>query len=282
MTRRQLERCALPARTIDNWIESGRLIRKFPGVYRLGHEAAPEFADELAAVMACGQGAILSHLSAAQLWGLLPRSAQPGPIAVLLARRTSRPKPGVQIHRTRSLHSSEATIHRGVPVTTPVRTLLDLAAEVDTRTLERALNEAQVLDLTKSSDLRALLAQRRRHRGARALRALATNDGASGITRSEAERCLLALIRAAGLPIPRTNARVGPYEVDMLWPDQRLVAEVDGFRYHSSRFAFERDRARDAELTACGYRVIRVTWRQITDESFAVVARIAQALGSAA
>jgi very-short-patch-repair endonuclease len=102
------------------------------------------------------------------------------------------------------------------------------------------------------------------------------------LTRSEAERRLLSLIRDAGLPAPRTNVRIGPYEVDMLWPAARLIVEVDGYAYHASRAAFERDRARDAELQARGYRVIRITWRQIEATAHAVVARLAAALAIAA
>jgi very-short-patch-repair endonuclease len=111
---------------------------------------------------------------------------------------------------------------------------------------------------------------------------LVADEGATAMTRSEAERRLLRLIRAAGLPLPNTNARLDPFEVDFLWPGHRLVVEVDGFAFHSSRAAFERDRARDAELTARGYRVIRVTWRQTAAEPYVAVARIAQALGSQA
>jgi very-short-patch-repair endonuclease len=178
------------------------------------------------------------------------------------------------------LPPAERTIHDGIPVTTPARTLLDLAATVDARTLERALNEAQVLRLTTPSALLPLLTQHSRHRGARALRALAEPDR-TRMTRSEAERRLLKLTRTAQLPTPRTNARLGPFEVDFLWAEHRLIVEVDGFQFHSSRDAFERDRARDSELVARGYRVVRVTWRQIVRDPYAVVGRIAQALGSA-
>lgn len=104
------------------------------------------------------------------------------------------------------------------------------------------------------------------------------DGGRPEMTRSEAERRFLALIRAARLPTPRTNVRVGRHEVDFVWPAERLIVEVDGFRYHGSRHAFERDRARDTDLAALGYTVVRVTWRQITEESHALIARIARAL----
>jgi very-short-patch-repair endonuclease len=281
LTRRQLLAVGLGADAIDNWVKSGRLIVKHRGVYRLGHDAAPPFADELAAVMACSPSAFLADANAAHLWRLLQPAEPPRPITVLLAGRSLRAKPGIRVRRTRSLPTDETTTHDGIPTTAPARTLLDLAATASSRTLERALNEAQVLKLTTPPRLLPLLARHPRHRGTKALRALVDPAGTRGFTRSEAERRLLALIRAAGLPLPRANVKLGPYEVDFLWPAQRLVVEVDGFRYHSSRVAFERDRARDAELAALGYRVVRVTWRQIAEEPYAVVARLAQAVGSA-
>lgn len=271
----------IASHTIDHWLKVGLLIPKHRGVYRLGHEAVPEFSDELAAVMACAPQSLLGDGSAAYLWRILPTSPFTATVSVIVVGRDVRSRPGICVRRLAELPGGERTIHQGVPVTTPARTLLDLAAVVNTRTLERALNEAQVLRLTTPRALLPLLARHPRHRGARALRALVTDDRATALTRSEAERRLLALIAAAGLPRPRSNARLRRYEVDFLWAEQRLVVEVDGFRYHSSRAAFERDRARDAELAGLGYRVIRVTWRQIVNEPYVVVARIAQALGSA-
>jgi very-short-patch-repair endonuclease len=152
---------------------------------------------------------------------------------------------------------------------TPARTLLDLATRLTPHDLERAVNEALVLRLTTPRDL-ILLGRR-----SSALEAALTNEPA--LTRSEAEARLLALIRAARLPPPRTNVKVTRYEVDFLWPGERLIVEVDGFAFHSSRAAFERDRTRDADLQAAGYRVTRVTWRQLIREPEAVVARVAGA-----
>jgi very-short-patch-repair endonuclease len=280
VTREQLIACGLGPDAVDNWVKSGRLISKHRGVYRLGHDAAPAYADEMAAVLACGDGAVLSHGSAARLWGLLSRPDSPRPISVLLAGRNPGLKPGIRIHRTRSLPRAETTRRHDIPVTTPTRTLLDLASEASTNTLARALNEAQVLGLARPADLLPLLAGHPRHRGASTLRALVGGPDVA-MTRSEAERRFLALTEAAKLPRPRVNARVGAYEVDFLWPGQRLVVEVDGFRFHSSRVAFERDHARGADLAAIGYTTIRVTWRQIADEPHALVARIAQALATA-
>jgi very-short-patch-repair endonuclease len=278
--RDQLLATGLTGYAIDNWVKSGRLILKYRGVYRLGHEAVPEFSDELAAVMACGRGAMLSHRSAAYLWRVLPTSPSTGTVSVLVANRDLRSRPGIRARRTRSLLENEVTRHRGIPVTTPARTILDLAAEEPIRTVERALNEAHVLGLARPSGLIPLIAQHPRHRGAKPLRTVLQAASDHTLTRSEAERRFLDLVRLAKLPPPRVNARVGRFEVDFLWPEQRVIVEVDGFRFHSSRAAFERDRAKWADLSALGYTVIPVTWRQIAGEPHALVARIAQALAA--
>jgi very-short-patch-repair endonuclease len=161
-------------------------------------------------------------------------------------------------------------------VSTPARTLLDLATVTSADDLARAVEEARVLRLVTDAGLRALLARHPRRAGTRAL--LHALAGEPRMTRSEAERRLLALIRRAGLPLPETNVRVLGDEVDVLWRRQRLVVEIDGFGVHGTRAAFERDRARDARMMAAGYRVLRVTWRQLEDEPEKVVALLAGVL----
>jgi very-short-patch-repair endonuclease len=166
----------------------------------------------------------------------------------------------------------------GVPITTPARTLLDLAAVAHPRHLEQAVAEAERRRLASRRGLAALLARYPGRPGSRAVRALLEADARPALTRSEAERRFLVLIRSAGLPAPDVNVRVGDVEVDFLWREAGLVTEVDGYAFHSDRAAFENDRRRDAELAARGLTVIRVTWRQLVDEPEAVVVRIGQAL----
>jgi len=165
---------------------------------------------------------------------------------------------------------------RGLPVTAPARTLFDLAA-TGYRQLERAFGDAHAQRLVNAREIEDLLERAGPRAGTRALRAL-QSDNASGFTRSKAERILRELIRAANLPWPRFNARLVGYEVDAVWPDRRLVVEVDGYAYHGHRAQFERDRRKDLALTAAGYRVIRISWRQLTQEPFAVIAVISSAL----
>lgn len=188
------------------------------------------------------------------------------------------PKPGIRIHRVRALDPADIGKVDGIPTTSVPRTLLDLAADGATRDLEQAVAEASARRLLRHQDLLSLLARHRGHKGMRTLRALLDADAGPALTRSEAEERLLTLVRAAGLPPPETNVRVGPFEVDFLWRESRLIVEVDGFAFHSSREAFERDRARDAELLGRGFRVLRLTWRQIVTRREATAARISRAL----
>jgi very-short-patch-repair endonuclease len=232
----------------------------------------------MAAVLACGRNAVVSHHSAAYLWRLLPDAARARDVDVTVPARDPGKKPGIRVHRTRALDRRDVRTCDGVPITTPARTLLDLAGEASARELERALAEAHVRRLTSRRDLLSLLARHGGRPGSPEIRRFLEADQGTRPTRSQAEERLLALVRAARLPMPDVNVRVGPIEVDFLWREERLVVEVDGFRFHASRAAFERDRLRDAELQAGGLRVMRVTWRQLTREREATLARIARAL----
>jgi very-short-patch-repair endonuclease len=275
ITRAQLLELGLTRTTIDNWVKHSRLHPLYRGVFLLGHPRPIAGARQLAAVLASGPGAVLSHLSAAEIWQLLP--GREGAVDVTVPGRNPGRKRGIRVHRVRDLDPRDIRKLGGIPITSPARTILDLAADVTPRELEQALAEAYARQLARRSELVSLLARRSPRPGTRALRAL-LEDGTPALTRSQAEDRLLGLIRAAELPAPETNIRIGRHEVDFVWRDQRLIVEVDGFRFHSSRSAFERDRRRDAELGTLGFRVARVTWHQIVDEPVALVARLATAL----
>jgi very-short-patch-repair endonuclease len=234
-------------------------------------------AEEMAAVLACGRGAAISHRAAAVLQRLLERREE---IIDVTVGRSNRRRPGLRVHRSRTLTSEDVLIHRGIRVTTPTRTLLDLAETEPARELERAYDEAVAQRLVTSTSIVAAVERARGRHGTSELRALVTRFEEPAFTRSQAEEHCLALIRQAGLPLPRVNAPIGPHCVDFLWREAGLVVEVDGYRFHSSRAAFERDRRRDAHLQAAGFRVMRVTWRQLKQEPLAVVARLARVLAS--
>ncbi len=185
----------------------------------------------MAAVLALGDGALLSHHPAAVLFGLRPSPAQE--MHGTVVKRNASGPPGVMVHRLRHLHPSDITRRHGIPTTSPARTLLDLATQVSQRDLDRAVNEARVQRLVSEHSLIAQFARYPHHRGTLALKR-ATQDELR-LTRSEAERRLLELIRAARLPEPETNVMLHGHEVDMLWPDLHLVVEIDSFQFHSTR-----------------------------------------------
>jgi very-short-patch-repair endonuclease len=247
------------------------------GVYAVGHTALVPLAREMAAVLACGEGAVVSHRTAASsLWHLLDAIDD---LIDITIPRSNRRRPGLRVHRSRVLVPEDMQVVRGIPVTSVARTLVDLAEIAPDRELERAMDEATTRRLVTTASITAAVQRLHGRRGTGRLKALLDRDVEPAFTRSEAEERLLALIRQAGLPPPEANARIGRHTVDLCWHNRHLIVEVDGYRFHSTRTAFERDRVRDAELTAAGFRVVRVTWRQLETEPLAIVARVAQALG---
>jgi very-short-patch-repair endonuclease len=279
VSRGQLLAAGATAWAIEWRIASGRLHGVHRGVYRVGHDAPSRWVREMAAVLACQPDAVVSHRAAARMWELPLDHEREAEVEVLVVRSRAPRLAGIVARRTSRLDAGDVTRLAGVPLTTPARTLLDLAAVESPAGLERALAQAQVRNLVDRRSLRGQLRRNPRRAGTRALREAL--EGGPAPTRSEAERSMLRLLRAAELPQPAVNVRVGRYEVDFLWRDQRVVLEVDGYAYHGNRRAFEKDRERDATLAAWGYVVLRVTWRQIVDAQHAVVARIAATLALA-
>jgi very-short-patch-repair endonuclease len=266
----QLRAAGLGEKGIRHRVAHGRLLRMHRGVYRLG-PLSDSLTSPLAAVLACGPTAVLSHDAAAVLHGIARERRR-----IDVTVTTGRPRPnGVVVHRAR-VAEADRTVSDGIPVTTVARTLIDLATTWPRRNVERATEQAVVLRLASEEEL--VHAAEARRAGARRLRSVLSALTSPSLSRSEAERRLKELVRKANLPPPVTNTRIGRYEVDALWPRQRLVVEVDGFAFHSTRQAFERDRARDAALQIAGHRVVRLTWRQLADEPHAVVATLAAAL----
>jgi very-short-patch-repair endonuclease len=281
VSRAQLRALGLSDSAIARRVSAGRLHRVHAGVYAVGHPLLSTKGRWLAAVLACGPDAALSHASAAALWGL--RRSDAVIIDVTVPRTGARSRPGLRIHRPRVLAREETITEDGIAVTTPARTLLDLAATLRERELHRALDQAEIRELTDYPALAAMAHAHAGHRGAAKLaRALREHYAGTTLTRSELEELFLALCREHGLPRPAVNAHVGTLEVDFLFPRERLVVETDGWRFHGHRAAFERDRRRDAQLTRAGYRTLRFTHRQIVTEPQAVAATVAGALAQAA
>jgi very-short-patch-repair endonuclease len=246
-----------------------------PGIYAVGHPALAPLAREVAALLWAGPDAVISHDSAACVWGIGEGARE---VHVTIRGRHLGRRPGVRVHRVERLSARDVGLREGLPVTAPARTLIDVAAGAVPRSFERAVSEARVQRLVTDSELAAAVARCPGRAGVASTRALLEAERGPAITRSHAEARMLELLRRAELELPLSNARLHGYEVDFLWRDAMLVVEVDGYAYHAHRAAFERDRTRDQVLVAAGYRVIRVTWRQLEHEPLAVVARIAQAL----
>ena len=236
----------------------------------------PPRAHLIAAVLACGPRAVLSHASAGALWGI--NEATGTAIDVTVPRPLDRRHDGIRLHRPRALHDDERTEREGIPVTTPLRTLADLASVRTARDLERDIARAERAGLVRPADLSSLAERYAARPGSAALRAVVGVVHGPQLTRSEAEVRFLALVRRANLPAPRVNATLSGLEIDFLWPDHGLAVEVDGYRFHDSRASFERDRHRNARLAANGIQVIPLTWRQIVNDELGTAVLLARAL----
>lgn len=278
VARWQLLEAGVGKRAIDTRL-GGRLLPIYRGVYAVGYAVARIESRWMAAVLAAGPGAVLSHRSAAQLLGLAPRSRHPAEVT----RPTYfRPHPQIRAHRA-ALAEDETTRVDRIPVTTVPRTVLDFAALASRRQLERVLKEMEVQGQTDPLSIPDLLARHTRRRGSRVLRELLDAGAqAGGVTRNEFEELFVPLLDSSGLPRPRFNADIaisGRFvNVDCLWRRERLVVELDGRATHGTKAAFEDDRERDRLLVADGWRVMRITWRQLRAQQDSIASDLRQAL----
>ncbi|MEO8969254.1 MAG: DUF559 domain-containing protein [Solirubrobacteraceae bacterium] len=253
-------------------VRVGRLRRLHHGVYAYGHRRLTPSGHRLAAVLACGPGAVLSHRSAAALWELLATARTR--IDVTVPGTSRRTRTGVHLHRTRELQPGDVAVIHGVPVTTVSRTLCDLAGAVSRARFQRAVEQAERSGILDLSALQRAVDRHPTRRGTASVRAVLDDYTPARLTRSELERRFRELLQAAGLPMPLTNHVVAGYEVDAYWPQWRLVVELDGRAYHSDPRAFERDPVRDARLMRAGCRVLRVTAKRLARSPKAVLADI--------
>jgi very-short-patch-repair endonuclease/predicted transcriptional regulator of viral defense system len=273
VARRQLVALGITDTAIAYRVRTARLHRLHQGVYAVGHPVLSRHGRWMAATLACGPHAALSHTSAAALWELRPSAATK--IDVTVTTAGGRARAGLRIHRVPSLRDQEVTHHTGIPVTTPERTLLDLAATLAPRQIERALDQAEIHRLLDIRLVDDLARTHRNHRGtARLAAALHRHDPGTTLTRSELEEKMLALCGAHDLPRPQVNTIVAGLEVDFLFPAHALAVETDSWQFHRTRSAFERDRHRDAALARAGYRVLRFTDRQLADEPRVIAATL--------
>jgi very-short-patch-repair endonuclease len=274
--RRQLLEAGITPSGIKHRVATGRLHRLYPRVYVVGRPRLEPLAAATAAVLHFDGNAVLSELSGGLLWELI--DAPELPVVVTVIGIDARSRPNLTVHRVAALSPADVRLWKGLPVTSPARTLADLAGVLTIDELESALAIVRRRKLATDQEILEAIARAPYAKGVATLRAVLAQTGPPRLTRSKYERKLLKLIAAAQLPRPIPNAKVEGVEVDLYWPDHRLIVEFDSLAFHLDRSAFEKDRLRDQRLIAAGYKVLRITASQIDTTPEAVVARIAQAL----
>jgi very-short-patch-repair endonuclease len=280
LTRQQLLDLGFSRREIERRIESGRLHPVHAGIYAVGRPSLTDKGWWMAAVLACGGGAVLSHSSAAALWRI--GSEQRGLVELSLPSLSRRRRPSLRIHRRPSLNlQRDITGEYGIPCTTPIQTLIDMSLRLDRAGVERMINEADKYNLVHPPQIREALDERAGEPGVAKLRHI-LDRRTFRLTREELERRFLPLTRQAGLPTPLTGQFVNDFEVDFYWPELGLVVETDGLRYHRTPAEQARDRLRDQAHTATGLTPLRFTHEQVRYEPehvLAVLAATARLLG---
>jgi hypothetical protein len=264
----QLVAMGMDERTVRARVAAGRLHRVHRGVFAVGHRVLGEKGHWMAAVLACGEGAVLSHVSAASLLGLLRGS---GPISdVSSPTRAGRRRARIRVHRGSTLLPRDTVLEEGIPCTSVARTLLDLAEILKPRQLESAIGRAETLEIFDLTAINDVLARANGRRGAPLLREAIRIYENTG-TRNAFERLFLALCDRAGVPRPLVNAPLGEIVPDFMWPEYKVIVETDGWETHGPRSARRRDLARDRDLTLAGWRVARFTWVDVRYEPDEVV-----------
>jgi very-short-patch-repair endonuclease/predicted transcriptional regulator of viral defense system len=273
----QLQSHGLGKAAVAKRARSGRLYRVHRGVYAVGRPHLTRHGHWMAAVLACGPRATLSHRSAAALHGI--RSDSRAKTDVTLPSPSARSRPTINVHTSLTLEEADLTVLDGIRCTTVARTLVDIGDVVNRRSVERAVDQAEVLRLFDLGAVKDVLDRAGRRRGAGVLRAVLADYEEPTLTRSRLEERFLALVRNASLPSPSVNAWITlrdgvAYQADFLWREHRLIVETDGRDVHTTRKAFDHDRERDQRLTLAGFTVVRFTWQQVTREP----RRVAEAL----
>ncbi len=279
---RQLRACGMSSDAVTTRVRSGRLHRLYRGVYAVGHQAVPPRGRLRAAALACGPDAVLSHFSAAEFWGLVDAGDRQPQLSV--TDNSGRTIRGVRVHRRRSLATCDVWTRAGMRVTSPARTLLDIAADLSERELRRTVRRAQVEGRVSVRQLLDVRSRARHQRGVAALRAVIADGPAP--TRSQLEDVVLDLAGRVTRQRPEINATLRlagerPIRPGLMWRDRRLVIEADGAAWHDDKLSREDDAERQAILEAHGYRVLRVTWTQAVRHPQQTLARLRAALAAA-
>jgi very-short-patch-repair endonuclease len=273
LSRKQLLAAGVGPGSIKSMLGTGRLHRRHAGVYAVGHTGPVELGDETAALLACGDDAVLSHWTALAIWKLLPLRP-PDTVHVTLVAGRSRTQPGITVHKTSRLARQDVRMRSDLRLTSPARTLLDLAPELTNRQLERALDEALATEIVRRQQVADTVARMPGRAGASRLKALLDPGRPRTRTWNDGEERLLILLREANVPDAEANYRWNEFTFDLYWPTYRVAVELDGFPYHSTRSALARDRRKEAACEAASIDLIRVGYEQLETKPVAVVARI--------
>jgi very-short-patch-repair endonuclease len=282
VSRQQLVDAGLGRGAIEHRLSIGWLHRMHRCVYAVGHPPLTREARWMGAVLAYGDGAGLSHACATALWEIRPYRGEWIDVTIPSHNGRKRRRERIRVHRSSTLKADDVTTHRGIPVTTVARTLLDVAATLSEPSLARTVEQTEIRRLFDLTAVDETLARNPAHPGAKRLRRALELYRHDELTRSELEATFRALCDAHGLPHPLVNHIVDGKEVDFLWPDQRLIVETDGRATHFTIAAYEGDRARDAYLLTLGYRVLRFTERQVTTDAVTVADRLRALLPTSA
>jgi very-short-patch-repair endonuclease len=279
VSRTQLLALGMGRRAIVGRLQRGQLHEVFRGVYVVGVRRISRRGRWMAAVLACGEGAVLSHRSAGRLWRILPPAAE---WVDVTCSRAEIERKGIRGHRSLLL-DDEWLVEGGIPVTSSFRTIFDLAAVAPMREVERAFHEAEVRRLTDRVSLPVLLERYPGRRGTRNLRALLESPEPVGLTRNDFEEAFLALIDAHGVSRPRMNADISVrgrfFQIDALWEREKVAVELDSRSVHGTKKRFESDRQRDRILVAEGWKTFHITWRALHKEATEIIADLTAALG---
>lgn len=270
----QLRSLGYATQTIKEMAATGRLHPRHHGVYAVGHGGITRHGQCLAAVLSCGEGALLSHRSAAWLWGLTKRFTLPVEVTAASPRRT---RGAIRVHSAEALTDDDRTSCEGIPVTAIPRTSLDFAA-VDPRYLSFALDNGHKLGLLDLIAIDGLIKRSRGFRGVARLRTAMEVHRGPAFTRSGLERRFRELVRRSGLPMPSTNFFVEGHELDAYWPAERFAVELDTYDYHGSPRAFEADRLRQEDLKLAGIEIVRITGIRLEREPATVMRRLRRLL----
>jgi hypothetical protein len=265
VTRQQLLDLDIPSATIAYWVTNARLIRVHLGVYAVGHQQHTAIAKAMAAILACGDPAILSHDSAAALWGVRTWPSLPEVTAPHDRRRK-----GIRTHRTTTLTTKHIRRHRNIRVTSPSRTILDIEHRLTDKQLTRAINDLRLNKHLKATELQHLLSNSTRIRN--------LIDPAQNPTRSGGEDRFIAFCREYGLPTPATNTTRWGFEIDALFEAEKVIVEIDGWDFHKDRQSFESDRERDTVAADHGFLTVRLTGRRLDRRPAEEAARLLRIL----